>query len=126
MGPYLGAQTGEFSRFAAGVALREDPRYHPSADRNIPARVFHALSFTLADHSDAGKSRLAFANLIRATAGGFIGDAYLPSNYTDLRHAGVRTGFQMATFAFRNVVDEFAPEMRKLTGALKLRAHSGN
>ena len=35
-GAVLGrAQTGEFSRFAAGVVLREDPRYHPSPNRNI-------------------------------------------------------------------------------------------
>ena len=126
-GAVLGrAQTGEFSRFAAGVVLREDPRYYPSPNRNIAVRVFHALSFTLADHSDSGYTRPAFANLIGAAAGGFVGDAYLPSNYTDLRHAGVRTGFQMATFAVRNVVDEFAPEMEKLTNALKLRAHGGS
>jgi hypothetical protein len=126
-GAVLGrAQTGEVSRFAAGVALREDPRYYPSPNRNIAGRVFHALGFTLADHSDSGYTRPAFANLIGAAAGGFVGDAYLPSNYTDLRHAGVRTGFQMATFAVHNVVDEFAPEMEKLTNALKLRAHGGS
>ncbi len=126
-GAVLGrAQTAEFSRFAAGLALREDPRYYPSPNRSVAARVFHALAFTLADHSDSGNSRPAFANLIGATAGGFVGDAYLPTNYTDLRHAGMRTGFQMATFAIRNVVDEFVPEVEKLTNALKLRAHGGN
>ncbi len=126
-GAVLGrVQTAEFSRFAFGVALREDPRYYPSPNRNLAGRVLHALGFTLADRSDSGHSRLAFANLIGATAGGFVGDAYLPANYTDLRHAAVRTGFQMANFAFRNITDEFAPELDKLTHALQVRLHPGN
>jgi len=120
------AQTGEFTRFAAGLVLREDPRYYPSPNRNAFARVFHALLFTISDRSDSGQSRVAFANIAGATAGGFVGDTYLPSNYTDLRHAAVRTGFQFAAFAVRNVIDEFTPEVEKITNALKLRAHGGN
>jgi hypothetical protein len=126
-GAVLGrVQTAEFSRFAVGLALREDPRYYPSPNRNLAARVIHSLRFTLADRSDSGHSRPAFANFIGATAGGFVGDAYLPTNYTDLRHATARTGFQMATFAFRNIADEFAPELDKLTHALQVRLHPGS
>jgi hypothetical protein len=126
-GAVLGrVQTAEFSRFVGGVVLREDPRYYPSPNRNAVRRVIFALAFTLADHSDSGHTRPAFANLIGATAGGFVGDAYLPGNYTDLRHAGVRTGIQMASFAIRNMTDEFAPELTKLTNALKVRLHPGS
>jgi hypothetical protein len=126
-GAVLGrVQTAEFSRFAVGVALREDPRYYPSPNRNLAGRVLHAVAFTLADRSDSGHSRLAFANLIGATAGGFVGDAYLPASYTDLRHATERTGFQLATFAFRNIADEFAPELDKLTHSLQVRLHPGS
>ena len=123
-GAVLGrVQVAEFSRFAAGVALREDPRYYPSPNRNAASRILHAVGFTLADHSDSGQVRPAFANLIGATAGGFFGDAYLPVSYTDLRHAGVRTGIQMTSFAVRNLVDEFAPEFDKITRALMTRLH---
>jgi hypothetical protein len=126
-GAVLGrVQVAEFSRFAAGVALREDPRYYPSPNRNAASRILHAVGFTLADHSDSGQVRPAFANLIGATAGGFVGDAYLPSNYTDLRHSAVRIGIQMTGFAVRNLVDEFAPEFDKITHALKTRLHAGN
>ena len=126
-GAVLGrVQVAEFSRFAAGAALCEDPRYYPSPNRNAASRILHAIGFTLADRSDSGHVRPAFANLIGATAGGFVGDAYLPSNYTDLRHAGVRTGIQLTSFAVRNLADEFAPEFDKITRALKSRLHPGS
>jgi len=122
-GAVLGrAQTAEFTRFVAGVALHEDPRYYPSANRATPARILHAVWFTLVDRSDAGHLRPAFANLIGATAGGFVGNAYLPGDYTDLRHVGERTGFQMAGFAIENGFDEFVPELNKLAHALHIRS----
>jgi len=120
-GAVLGrAQTAEFSRFVLGVALREDPRYYPSRNRATPARILHAVWFTLVDRSDAGHLRPAFANLIGATAGGFVGNAYLPGDYTDLRHVGERTGVQMCGFAIENGFDEFVPELNKLAHALHL------
>ncbi len=126
-GAVLGrVQTAEFSRFAAGVALREDPRYYPSANKNAAGRILHAIGFTLADRSDSGHSMPAFDNFIGATAGGFVGDAYLPSNYADLRHAGVRSGIQLGSFAVHNIVDEFAPEVAKLSHGLKKRLHPGS
>ena len=111
-------QTAEFGRLVVGVALREDPRYYPSPNRAVGARIVHAIWFALIDRSDSGRLHLAFANLIGATAGGFIGNAYLPGDYSDLRHAGERTGIQMSTFAAGNVFDEFGPELNKLARAL--------
>jgi hypothetical protein len=120
------AQTAEFSRFAVGVALREDPRYYSSTGRSIVARFAHAIGFTLIDRSDSGNDRLAFANLIGATAGGFVGNAYLPGNYTDLSHVGVRIGVQMGGFAGINLFQEFTPEFDRLTRALTSRFRRGN
>jgi len=110
----LRQQTGEFTRFAAGVALREDPRYYPSTRTPVFARIVHALGFTFVDRSDNGDPRPAFANLLGAVAGGAVGDAYLPEGYTDWRHAGVRTGVQMSAFGASNLVDEFRPELNRL------------
>jgi hypothetical protein len=107
-------QTGEFGRFVAGVALREDPRYYSSTRTPVFARIAHALGFTFVDRSDSGNPRLAFANLLGAAAGGFVGDAYLPTGYTDLRHSSVRTGVQLGAFGASNLVDEFRPELNKL------------
>jgi hypothetical protein len=121
-GAVLGrAQTAEFTRFVMGVALREDPRYYPSGNRAVPARIVHAVWFTLVDRSDAGHLRPAFANLLGAAAGGFVGNAYLPGAYTDLRHVGERTGFQMAGFAVENGFGEFMPELDKLAHLLHIR-----
>jgi len=126
-GAVLGrVQVAEFSRFVAGTALREDPRYYPSANRHAASRILHAVGFVFADLSDSGHVRPAFANLIGATAGGFVGDVYLPSNYADLRHTGARTGIQVTGFAVHNIADEFAPEFDKITHALKMRFHPGS
>jgi hypothetical protein len=121
-GAVLGrAQTAEFTRFVTGAVLREDPRYYPSGNRAVAARIAHAIWFTLVDRSDSGGMRPAFANLLGATAGGFVGDAYLPSAYTDLRHVGVRTGVQLGGFAIENGFEEFVPELKRLTHALSSR-----
>jgi hypothetical protein len=114
-------QTAEFSRFVMGVALREDPRYYRSPNPTLGFRIAHALRFALIDRSDTGRSRPAFATLIGAASGGFVGDAYLPTDYTDLRHAGVRTGVQLGTFAFGNLIEEFTPELKRLTQAMNRR-----
>ena len=116
-------QTGEFSRMVVGIALHEDPRYYRSASSALFPRLLHAAAFTLIDRSDAGNLRPALANVIGAGAGGLVGDAYLPSSYTDLRHAGVRTGVQMSSFAASNILDEFRPELAKLKSALTSRFH---
>ena len=92
-------QAAEFGRFVVGVALREDPRYCPSPNPAIGAKIVHAIRFTLIDRSDSGRRRPAFTNLIGATTRRFIGDAYLHGDYSNLRHAGERTGVEMGTFA---------------------------
>ena len=118
-GAVLGRQqTAEFSRFVLGEVFREDPRYYPSANRGYAFRALHAAAFTLVDRSDSGHARLAFANLGGAAAGGFVGNAFLPGNYADLRHAGVRTGIQMGTFGISNLLEEFTPEFQRMTRSL--------
>jgi hypothetical protein len=47
----------------------------------------------------------------------------LPSNYTDLRHAGVRTGVQLGGFASINLLQEFSPELDKLSRVFTGRLH---
>jgi hypothetical protein len=116
-------QTGEFSRMVVGIALHEDPRYYRSASAAFIPRVLHAVGFTLIDRSDSGNLRPALANIIGAGAGGFVGNAFLPAGYTDLRHAGVRTGIQMSSFAASNILDEFRPELQRLKNSLTDRLH---
>ena len=55
--------SGKTAKFAVGALLREDPRYFPSEDRRLGARVFHAIKFTLIDKADSGSDRIAGVQL---------------------------------------------------------------
>lgn len=101
----------ETARFATGALLREDLRYHPSESKNAFSRTGHALLFTFFDKSDSGHSRLAFANITGAAAGGYVGNAYLPHGFNDATHADVRAGLMLGGIAAGNLMHEFGPEI---------------
>lgn len=99
------------ARFVSGAIVHEDPRYLPSSSRNVFARSLHALSYTFVDRSDSGRCRPALSNFVGAAAGGFVGNAYLPSGFNDVTHAGQRSALQLGLVAGGNLFREFAPQM---------------
>ena len=99
------------ARFVTGVIAREDPRYLPSASHNVFARSLHAVSFTFVDRSDCGHAMPAISNFVGAGAAGFVGNAYLPSGFNNVTHAGQRAAFQFGTAVAGNLFREFAPQM---------------
>lgn len=99
------------SRFLTGLITREDPRYIPSNRQNVVARSFHAIAFTFIDRSDAGHPMPAISNFVGAAAGGFVGNAYLPSGFNDVTHAGQRATLRLGIAAGGNLFREFAPQM---------------
>jgi len=99
------------ARFVTGLTTREDPRYIPSGSHNIFARSIHALSFTFVDRSDSGHRMPAISNFVGATAGGFVGNAYLPTGFNDVTHAGQRATLRFGFAAGGNLFREFAPQM---------------
>jgi hypothetical protein len=99
------------ARFVTGLITREDPRYIPSGSRNIFARSIHALSFMFVDRSDSGHRVPAISNVVGATAGGFVGNAYLPAGFNDFTHAGQRATLRFGFAAAGNLFREFAPQM---------------
>jgi hypothetical protein len=105
--------TFQTARFATGVVTHEDPRYVPSASHNVFARSFHALSLTFVDRSDSGHAMPAISNFVGAAAAGFVGNAYLPSGFTNATHAGQRATLQFGVTAAGNLFREFAPQMPK-------------
>jgi hypothetical protein len=105
--------TFQTARFATGAITHEDPRYIPSASHNVFARSFHALSFTFVDQSDSGHATPAISNFVGATAGGFVGNGYLPSGFNNATHAGQRATLQFGFTAAGNLFREFAPQMPK-------------
>ena len=99
------------ARFATGLLTHEDPRYIPSGSRNLFARSVHAFAFTLVDRSDAGHAMPAFSSFVGAAAAGFVGNAYLPTGFNDVTHAGQRATLQFGFAAAGNLFREFAPQM---------------
>jgi hypothetical protein len=99
------------ARFLTGAIIREDPRYIPSRGDHVFARSVHALAFAFVDRSDSGHPMPAISNFVGAAAGGFVGNAYLPSGFNDLTHAGQRATFRFGIFAAGNLFREFAPQM---------------
>ena len=107
------ARTGaeSIARFSTSVLLHEDPRYWRSESNFLPARLGHALVFTLVDRTDGGHPTIAMSNFTGAAAGGFIGNAYLPAGFDNLTHAGQRSAIVFGGMAGQNVLHEFSPEI---------------
>ena len=101
------------ARALTGIVTREDPRYQASSSRNPLARTLHALAFTFVDRSDSGHPMPAFSNFAGAAAGGFVGNAYLPSGFTDLTHARQRATIAFGSMLAGNLYQEFAPQIPK-------------
>jgi hypothetical protein len=53
----------------------------------------------------------AISNFAGSAAAGFVGNAYLPSGFRDVTHAGQRAGIQFAFAAGGNLFQEFAPQI---------------
>lgn len=116
------AHTG---RFITGVLLHEDFRYRPSTSRNPGVRTLHALAYTFFDKSDSGHARIAFSNFVGAAAGGFVGNAYLPSGFANVSHASSRSAVEFGGYAGNNLLSEFGPDLMRLLTKLHLSQSQG-
>ncbi len=121
-GSALATQTSKrTAAFIADSLFHEDPRYQAAAPgTNGFGRLFHAVGFTFADRSDSGGRTLAVGNFASASAGGFVGMAYLPNGFNDASHAGQRVGTEFLDIAIANIAREFAPEWTPLARKLHL------
>lgn len=121
-GSALATQTSKRTAgFIAESLLHEDPRYLPAPEgANVGARIFHAVAFSFVDRTDSGGHMLAFSNFASATAGGFVGMAYLPPGFNDASHAGQRIGTEFLGIVIANVSREFAPQWSPLAKKLHL------
>jgi hypothetical protein len=97
--------------FVTSAIVRENLQYVPSSSHNVLARSLHALSFTVVDRSDSGHPMPAISNFVGAAAAGFVGNAYLPSGFDDVTHAGQRATLRFGMVAAGNLFREFAPQM---------------
>jgi len=99
------------ARFLTGAIIGEDPRYIASGSHNVFARSVHAFAFSFVDRSDSGRPMPALSNFLGAAAAGFVGNAYLPTGFNNLTHAGQRATLRFGIFSAGNLFREFAPQM---------------
>ena len=108
------------ARLLTAALMHEDLRYKPSESTNPLLRTAHAVAFTFVDRTNSGHSTLALSNFAGAAAGGFVGNAYLPTGFNDLTHAESRTALAFGTMAVKNIFSEYSPEIGKLARKIHL------
>lgn len=100
-------------QFGVGAALREDPRYFPSARRGVVPRAWHAVSFTFAPRNDNGERTLGLSRIAGAATAGFVSNTWYPERLSDTSHAMSRTGITLGGDAAVNLFREFWPDIKR-------------
>jgi hypothetical protein len=98
------------AEFLTDFLLHEDPRYQRSTSTNPVSRTFHALSFTVFDKTDSGRTTFAFDNVASSAAGGFVGLGILPHGYNDMTHAEQHMAGEFSMLAIGNILTEYEPQ----------------
>ena len=117
MASWTAVQAGQF---VMAAATHEDPRYPRSTRSGLMPRTMHALAFVFIAHSDSGRNRLALSHFAGAAAGGFVGNAYLPSGYDDASHGLTRSALAFSGFFTSNLADEFHPDLVRIAHKLHI------
>jgi hypothetical protein len=98
--------------FGLETALHEDPRYFPSEDKRLGARLKNVLLQTVVTRTDSGREAFAWARMSSAFAAGAITNAWQPES-TDTPGRAASRGCIMlgGDFAY-NFLQEFVPFFR--------------
>jgi len=107
-------------QFLTGALLLEDPRYLRSTSSNPFFRTVHALTFTIFDKTDSGRTTFAASNFASAAAGGFVGMGILPDGYSDVTHAEQHMASEFLQIGIGNVLTEFEPQWGPLAKKLRI------
>ena len=110
----------ETAQFLTGFLLHEDPRYQRSTSTNPLLRTVHAISFTVFDKTDSGRTTFAASNFAAAAAGGFVSMGILPDGYNDVTHAEQRMASEFLQIAIGNIATEFEPQWGPWAKKLRL------
>jgi len=99
--------------FGVGALRREDPRYFPSGQTRILARIGSALAQTFVVHTDNGGRTVAIGRVAGAFGGGFVSRTWQPEGH-GIIWPGVQSGaISLASGAVSNVIREFWPDIKK-------------
>ena len=99
--------------FGVGALRGEDPRYFPSGQTRILARIGSALAQTFVVHTDNGGRTVAIGRVAGAFGGGFVSRTWQPEGHGIIR-PGVQSGaISLASGAVSNVIRELWPDIKK-------------
>jgi hypothetical protein len=98
--------------FGLETALHEDPRYFPSEDKRLSARLKNVLLQTVVTRTDSGKETFAWARMGSAFAAGAITNAWQPESTDTAGHALSRGCFMLGGDFGYNFLQEFIPLFR--------------
>jgi hypothetical protein len=94
------------------VLLREDPRYFRSGTGHAMARIGSAMSQIVWTHTDSGRSRFNFSEVVGNSTAVALSDAYYPGSHS-LASSLTKLGLQLAVDAASNVIKEFSPDLNR-------------
>ena len=99
--------------FGVGALRGEDPRYFPSGQSRISARIGSALAQTFVVHTDHGGRTVAIGRVAGAFGSGFVSRTWQPEGHGIIR-SGLRSGaMSLTSGAVSNIIREFWPDMKK-------------
>jgi hypothetical protein len=98
--------------FGLESALHEDPRYFPSEDKRVSARLKNVLLQTVVTRTDSGRETFAWARMFSAFGAGELSNAWQPPS-TNTPGRGLTRGCIMLGGDFGyNFLQEFIPFFR--------------
>src|SRR5579864_326067 len=103
------------------ILLKEDPRYFRMGHGTFFRRMSYAVDRIAVTRTDAGAERAQFSGVIRTAVGRGISNAYYPDAHRTVGNTVQTFGYQLATGALFNVLQEFWPDIqRKLSHKSRL------
>ena len=113
-GSYADYVVGNYMTEAVFPTLfRQDPRYFRRGTGSTWSRLGSAARQILWTRADSGRMQFNFSEVVGASAGVAVSNAYYPDN-RNARDAATRLGVQMGVDMVGNVLKEFSPELNKL------------
>jgi hypothetical protein len=104
----------------AGIALREDTRFHPSQEKGLWRRIRYASLNSLMARTDAGGRTFSYARLSATVGGPLIASTWHPCRRSP-SHFAESVGFGYLSHLQNSLLTEFSPDMIRLGKRVRLR-----
>jgi hypothetical protein len=99
--------------FALDTTLRQDPRYHRSADTGVLRRMKHAFRGTILTRKDSGTETLSTWRLGSAYGAAFLSNEWYPERLNTVKLGLAQGSTQIGFDLLANIGSEFWPDLKK-------------